>query len=153
VRRQAESERATPCDSVGLNASQFSRELHKPCIIPFIRSLSDEPSHIYLAADGARWHQGPENAQIQRECGYLQLSWPPNSPDLNPIDNCWMLLKQRLRKRFLTRERRPHSIVELFEATQEELDLIDQGTIDKWIDEMPRRLQAVLAANGGHTKW
>jgi hypothetical protein len=36
---------------------------------------------------------------------------------------------------------------------QEEWDLIIQGTIDKWIDEMPRRLQAVLAANGGHTKW
>jgi hypothetical protein len=51
------------------------------------------------------------------------------------------------------RESKPHSAVELFEAAQEEWDLIDQGTIDKWIDEMPRRLQAVLAANGGHTKW
>jgi hypothetical protein len=64
-----------------------------------------------------------------------------------------MLLKRCLRKRFSTREKRPHSTVKLFEAVQEEWDLIDQGTMNKWINEMPRRLQAFLAANGSHTKW
>jgi len=24
------------------------------------------------------------------------MEWPPNSPDLNPIENMWNLLKQRL---------------------------------------------------------
>jgi hypothetical protein len=41
----------------------------------------------------------------------------------------------------------------LFEAAKEEWDLIPQEKLDGWIDRMPERMQAVLDANGGHTKW
>jgi hypothetical protein len=55
-----------------------------------------------------------------------------------------MILKQELQKQFLARK--------LFEAAQE-WDSINQTTIDKSVDPMLRRLGAVLAANGGQTKW
>jgi transposase len=115
--------------------------------------LCDNPNHIYLAADGATWHKGPENTKLREECGYLQLPWPPNSLDLNPIENLWLLLKRRLRKLFSEKEHCPHSAHELFVAAQEEWEEIDQGTIDDLIDSMPRRIQAVIEADGGHTKW
>jgi len=138
---------------LGLNASQFASEIHEAHIIPFIRSLCDNPNHIYLAADGAPWHRGPQNKKLQEDCGYVEFPWPPNSLDLNPIENLWLLLKRQLRKRFLVEGHRPHSTSELFVAAQEEWEEIDQGAIDDLIDSMPRRIQAIINANGGHTQW
>jgi hypothetical protein len=60
-------------DKLGLNVSQFAREIHEPHVIPFIRSLCENPNHVHLAADGATWHKGPENTKLCEECGYLQL--------------------------------------------------------------------------------
>ena len=153
VRRRTAKERTSARDRLGLNSHQFAEELHKKCIIPFILEQGDTPDHIYLATDGVPWHFGGENKAIREECGYLQLPWPPNSPDLNPIENVWMLLKLRLRKRFSKVAQRPHSEAELFSAAQDEWAKIPQEVIDKLIDSMPVRLQAVLDADGGHTKW
>jgi hypothetical protein len=41
----------------------------------------------------------------------------------------------------------------LFAIAQEEWEEIDQGTIDDLIDSMPYRIQAVIEADRGHTKW
>jgi transposase len=90
---------------------------------------------------------------LQEECGYHQLPWPPNSPDLNPIENVWALLKRKLRKRFSNIEKRPHSAAELYQAAREEWQTIPQQTLDEWINRMPERMRAVLDADGGHTKW
>jgi transposase len=68
------------------------------------------------------------------------LNRPRNSPDLNPIENCQMILQRRLRKRFYGVERRPHSAEELFQAAKEEWEAIPQETIDNWIDRMPERM-------------
>lgn len=62
-----------------------------------------------------------------------------------------MFLKWCLREHFLQREKRPHDIQQLFEVEQEEWNLIHQGTIDEWIDDLCRRLQAILNGDGGHT--
>ena len=153
MRKRTAKERTSPRDHLGLNAHQFATEIHQPCIIPFILAQAGPPDCIYLAADGAKWHYGAENKKLREEVGYLQLPWPPNSPDLNLIENVWMLLKRRLRKRFSRIEQKPHSEAELFQAAQEEWAEIPQDVIDNLIDSMPERLQAVLDADGGHTKW
>lgn len=153
IRKRSDKERTSSRDRLGLNAHQFATEIHQPFIIPFILAQDDTPDHIYLAADGATWHYGGENKKLREEVVYLQLPWPPNSPDLNPIENLWMLLKRQLRKRFSAIEQRPHSEAELFSAAQEVWAQIPQDVIDKLIDSMPERLQAVLDADGGHTKW
>jgi hypothetical protein len=58
-----------------------------------------------------------------------------------------------IRKRFSEKEHHPYSAHELFAIVQEEWEEIDQGTIDDLIDLMPCRIQAVIEADGGHTKW
>ena len=152
VRKRTEMERRGPLDKLGLNASQFASKMHKSHVIPFIRSLCDNPNHIYLAANGATWHHGPENKKLQDDCGYHQLPWLLNSPDLNLIENLWLLLKRNLKKRFSKLDHRPHSASEFFLAAQEEWDVIDQASVDDFIDSMPHQIQAVIDADGGHTK-
>jgi len=38
-------------------------------------------------------------------------------------------------------------------AVQEAWDQIDPNQILDYVDSMPDRIQAVIAANGGHTRW
>jgi len=130
VRTRTEEERTSKGDRLGLNAHQDATEIHQPYLIPFIEAINRAPETIYIAADNASWHAGLENKKFQENCGYKRLPWPPNSPDLNPIENAWALLKRALSKRFSREERRPHSAAELFQAAKEEWELIPQETLD-----------------------
>jgi transposase len=153
VHKRTPKERTSKTDRLGLNAVQYATEIREPHLVPFIESFDDSPDHLLLAADGAPWHKGVKNRKLREECGYGILPWPPNSPDLNPIENAWLILKSHLRRRWADSEQRPHSAEELFVEACEEWEKIPQQTIDKWIEGMPRRMKAVLDANGGHTKW
>jgi len=153
VRKRTPKERTSKTDRLGLNANQYANEIHEPHLIPFMETFPDTPDHLFLAADGAPWHKGAKNRKLREDCGYATLPWPPNSPDLNPIENAWLVLKSRLRSRWGDSTQRPHSAEELFIEACEEWEKIPQETIDNWIEGMPRRMKAVLDANGGHTKW
>ena len=75
--------------------------------------------------------------------------WPANSPDLNPIENLWHILRDRIRKRKV----QPRTKEALIEALQEEWLKLDIKIVNDLIDSMPRRLQAVIDAKGGATKY
>ena len=126
-------------------------------LIPFIKTIQNRRSNrrntVHLVSDGAKWHKGDENQKIRDACGYEDLPWPPNSPDLNPIENAWHIMKSRLHRVWRTTEERPHTAAELFVEAAVEWDRMPQEQVDKWISEMPRRLKAVIKAKGGHTKW
>jgi len=97
-----------------------------------------------MAADKASWHNGLENKELQEDCGYQRLSWPPNSPDLNPIENAWSLLKKELKKPFSRLKRRPYSAAELFHAAKAEWELIPQeSTVKTQIEEKCARTLAL----------
>jgi transposase len=44
------------------------------------------------------------------------MNWPPSSPDLNPIENAWALLKVRLRKRQQDHSKRFNTEEEFLQA-------------------------------------
>ena len=75
------------------------------------------------------------------------LRWPACSPDLNPIENCWAILKQKVCKRF------PKNLNDLWVVVQEEWAKISDKTIRSVIFSMPRRIRAVIRARGGYTKY
>ena len=56
--------------------------------------------------------------------------WPPNSPDLNPVDYCvWSALEQNV-----YRGRRIENTIELKEATLQEWEALPQAVINNAID-------------------
>ena len=77
------------------------------------------------------------------------LLWPGNSPDINPIENLWSIIKCRLRKRDCT------TSVKLIEAViqiwfhDEELKKMCTALVNS----MPNRIKDVLNAKGGHIKY
>ena len=81
---------------------------------------------------------------------------PAYSPDLNPIENIWSLLKDRLDKRYsgsYSRSKSTIAIEDFKRAIQEEWALIDQKAIDNSILSLERRWQAVIDAKGYPTKY
>lgn len=74
--------------------------------------------------------------------------WPGSSPDLNPIENCWAIVKKKVA------QHKPTSASHLIDVikqvwTQE----ISPEYCTALIDSMPQRLNAVLKAKGGVTKY
>ena len=74
------------------------------------------------------------------------LEWPPQSPDLNPIEHLWWHLKHQL----LKYEAPPSGMIELWERVQEEWGKIDTSVCLNLIESMPKRIEAVIKAKG---KW
>ena len=77
------------------------------------------------------------------------LDWPPQSPDLNPIEHLWNVIK----KRVLQYESPPTSIDQLWARLCEQWNLIPAEVCQNLIESMPRRCEAVIKAKGGHTKY
>lgn len=77
------------------------------------------------------------------------LQWSAQSPDLNPIEHLWHPLKQQL----AAYEEAPKSMAELWERFQETWNRIPVSVCTNLIDSMPRRVEAVLKAKGGYTKY
>ena len=72
--------------------------------------------------------------------------WPPNSPDLNPIENLWAILKDRVT------ERQPKNEDELCKVLEEEWWAIPQSFIQRLIDTMDERVKRCLNMNGNRFK-
>jgi hypothetical protein len=77
------------------------------------------------------------------------LDWPAQSPDLNPIEHTWDHLKNCL----LGHERAPTRVHQLWDRVVVEWGKISVEECQKWIESMPRRIQAVIKAKGYHTKY
>uniref|UniRef100_UPI001651CFA5 transposase n=1 Tax=Paenibacillus tengchongensis TaxID=2608684 RepID=UPI001651CFA5 len=75
--------------------------------------------------------------------------WPAKSPDLNPIEHLWDNLDQRVRRRPIP----PSNVIQLRQALIQEWNNIPQAEINTLIRSMRQRCQAVLHAEGGHTRY
>ena len=68
---------------------------------------------------------------------------------LNPIEHLWHYLKVKIG----SYENRPTSIHSLWQYVAEEWNKISVEVCQKLIETMPKRIQAVIEAKGGHTKY
>ncbi len=79
--------------------------------------------------------------------GVTVLDWPANSPDLNPIENLWGIVKRKMR------DTRPNNADELKATVKETWASIPPQQCHKLITSMPRWIEAVIKAKGAPTKY
>ncbi len=79
--------------------------------------------------------------------GVTVLDWPANSPDLNPIENLWGIVKRKMR------DTRPNNADELKATVKETCASKPPQQCHKLITSMPRRIEAVIKAKGAPTKY
>ena len=75
------------------------------------------------------------------------MNWPSMSPDLNPIEHLWGILKRKVEVCKVS------NIGQLHDVVMEELKSIPVATCETLVNSMPRRVKSVLDNDGGHTKY
>lgn len=83
----------------------------------------------------------------EHEDEFTVLPWPPNSPDLNPIENLWDHLDRFVR----SMDPQPRNLQQLATELESAWLRIPVSTIQHLIDSLPARLAAVRAARGGYS--
>jgi len=75
------------------------------------------------------------------------LPWPSQSPDLNPIENLWSILDDKVK------DRNPQNEEQLFTVLQNAWNALEPELLTKLADSMPKRIAAVIEAKGFPTKY
>lgn len=133
-------------DGGSLTAQRYIEEILANHVVPFAPFIGDG---FILMQDNARPHAARCVTEYLVEVGIEKLNWPACSPDANPIEHVWDMLGRCVRSRQVA----PTTINELRVALQEEWLNIPQNDIRELISGIPRRMQAIVRARGGNTKY
>lgn len=115
-------------------------------LIPTMENLSDV-ENIHFQQDGASSHTATTTKNWLESNGINVLKWCSNSPDLNPIENIWAIMKKELKKQH------PTTIDALKRHITQIWAQITTEQCKKLTDSMPNRIEAVLRARGDATKY
>jgi DDE superfamily endonuclease len=108
--------------------------------------------------DNAKIYKAKATMEWFDQYSIVVMDWPPYSPDMNPIENMWSLLKRKLYVLF------PNLDIEIKGVSDEMRHLLFRRIYIAWealeprvweamVQSMPRRIGTLIAAKGWHTKY
>ncbi len=121
------------------------QEVLEHFMLPAADQLYGDADFIFQQ-DLAPAHSAKATSTWFKDHGIPVLNWPANSPDLNPIENLWGIVKRKMRYA------RPNNAEELKATIRATSALITPEQCHRLIDSMPRRIAAVIQAKGAPTK-
>ena len=131
---------------VKMGADEYISTLEEG-IVPDIQEIAGNEPWV-LAHDGAPSHRAKKTQKWLKDGGFSALSgWPPNSPDLNPIENIWGIMKEEIQRQ------EPKTEEETWLAARRSWDAISLEYVRRLLGSWGRRLSAVVKSQGGHTKY
>jgi transposase len=101
----------------------------------------NDPTHR-VAARIVKQHSRAHTSKVE-----LLSGWPPNSPDLNPIENLWAILAAEVASK------RCKSFEEFQAAVEHACSHVSKRILARLIDSMPKRIAQVIANGGDMTKY
>ena len=121
-----------------VNEQRYKRLLMDSKIFSELNKKEKRFSFLFQQ-DGATCHW--TSLVMKYICRYARVlnGWPPNPPDISPIENLWAIMKERLNR--LTTK--PKSKSELKQLIQHVYDSIDLETINNLINTFEYRIQMV----------
>ena len=99
--------------------------------------------------DNARPHRSRAVIECLRQNAISILPWPAHSLDLNPLEHLWDILGGKIRE--ITPQ--VQTLLELEAALHQEWQQIPQQQIQRLVQGMRRRLDAIIAVQGGYIKY
>ena len=80
--------------------------------------------------------------------GAQLLSIPPRSPDINPLENFFKLVKDRLTKDAIANNITWESFLDFSKRVRETILSMDKAVIDKIIESMNKRMDLIISKKG-----
>lgn len=87
------------------------------------------------------------------DMGYTMQKIPARSPDVNPIENVFHLVRKRLKAQVKENNVTQQTWEEFKQAVQYNIWSTSKDVIDKTISSMTKRLQKIVKTNGRRTKY
>ena len=130
------------CEGV-INGAEYLKLL-KDVVLPEIRAA---PFDAIYQQDNAPAHKKREVMAFLKAQTFETLDWPPQSPDLSPIEWIWNVLKMKI-KAMNPRPRGKNALIEnvlrLWDEFEDEMRF-------KIVDTFEKRIEQCIARNGGFT--
>ena len=104
---------------------------------------------VVMQEDNAPWHTAKIVTKYLNNKKVNRMSWPPQSPDLNPIENLWKKIKDMISKL----KHKISNTKEMRMALAGVWPEIDPQFLLKLCDSVPRRWEACIKNKGGATKY
>lgn len=103
------------------------------------------PRGFIFQQDGATCHTSRSSREWFASNNWTVSDWPANSPDLNPIENVWGVMKKEVEKR------NPKNLNELERIIQVVWNEITIPYLLNLINSMPHRITKCIDLNGDFT--
>lgn len=129
-----------------VNSRNYISNILEPVVIPTANRIGD--GFIFID-DNAPCHRARIVNDYLASRQINRSSWPAQSPDLNPIENVWAMLKSRVR----SYEPPPRTLDALEAVIIEMWNAVPQEMIAAAIGSMKRRCLGVIRARGGSIKY
>lgn len=129
-----------------VNAQKYIQIL-EASLLPSIDDLVQDRDAFIFQHDGAACHTAKATKTWLSNQSINTMEWPSSSPDMNPIESLWGIMKRRLRAN------PQRTIPELRQKIQEIWDSIGSSECERLLDSMPTRISALIAAKGDVTKY
>src|SRR5678816_2572759 len=131
---------------VKVNGQYYGDVLLKQGLLPDLRDITDE--YFIFQQDSVPEHEALLIALLETETPDFvpPTLWPPNSPDLNPVDyKVWSVMQEKVYRSRIC------DVSDLRSRIVEAWDEMDQRIIDESVKQWrrPTRLRACVAAKGG----
>lgn len=92
-------------------------------------------------------HSAKSTMEYFKRNKIVKLDWPPQSPDLNPIEHLWEHIERKVREESFS------GIPGLKSRIEKVWNEISPDVTRNLVSSMTRRLEAIIKANGGPTKY
>jgi len=122
-----------------------------PIIDGWIRLNKFNNIPLVLMQDNAAGHASRATREELEERNIEVIFWPAFSPDLNPIEMCWNWMKDYIEDKWGLEEK--PSTDKLRRYVKEAWEALPESYLKELLASMPARCQAVIEANGMHTKY
>ena len=108
----------------------------------WVLQQDNDPTHKKAAIKVLSAHKGKLSTSIS-----LLEDWPPNSPDLSPIENLWGHLQGKVNARGCK------TFMEYQQAVLDEPSVVPKSMLAHLFASLPKRMDACIKAKGGKTTY
>lgn len=132
-----------------MDSGKYIEVLQENLVDELVYCKETFPGAWRLMQDNAPCHTSKAVKGFLRREGIEFIDWPPYSPDLNPIENIWHWMKHVLETEYPV----CNSAEEIEARFHEIWGKITPEMCQAYCGNYEKRLQAVIDANGGYTKY